>query len=286
MELDCPRCGGVFAVPWGENQAPNLAVARWEGVCLAARASARAIVRLLSGEPPERWPAYAAARLLATEALLRSPSAGGKRLECLQRPWRALALAWGRRDPGRAGGWLRPARLEDAEGIVALVESAYRGERSRQGWTTEADLLDGQRCDLDMVEGLIADPAGVLLLLGREDEMLACSHLQREGRRAWFGLFAVRPDAQGRGLGATMLAAAEWYAYERWRCQELRMKVISLRLELIAWYRRRGYGPTGETAPFPYGDPRYGLPRRPDLRFIVLAKALAPRPPPHRGEKK
>jgi hypothetical protein len=53
------------------------------------------------------------------------------------------------------------------------------------------------------------------------------------------------------------------------------MTVIHLRDTLIAWYERRGYRRTGETEPFPYGDERFGIPRRDDLYFVVLEKALA-----------
>jgi hypothetical protein len=52
------------------------------------------------------------------------------------------------------------------------------------------------------------------------------------------------------------------------------MTVLEQRPELLAWYGRRGYLPTGETEPFPYGNPRFGLPRTQDLRFLVLAKRL------------
>ena len=53
------------------------------------------------------------------------------------------------------------------------------------------------------------------------------------------------------------------------------MTVIAQRAELIAWYERRGYARTGEARPFPYGDPRFGEPRRDDLSFLVLEKPLA-----------
>jgi hypothetical protein len=52
------------------------------------------------------------------------------------------------------------------------------------------------------------------------------------------------------------------------------MTVVSIRESLIAWYQRRGYHLTGERLPFPYDDERFGLPRRPDLEFVVLEKPL------------
>lgn len=167
-----------------------------------------------------------------------------------------------------------PATLADIPALVDLVESAYRGERSRAGWTTEADLLDGQRTDADSVAEMLDSPGQCLLTLRARDALLACCHLRRDGDIAHFGMFAVNPTRQAGGLGGRLLAAAETHARETWGCRSMQMLVIDSRAELIAWYRRKGYAETGETAPFPYGNPRFGLPKRDDLRFIRLAKRL------------
>jgi GNAT superfamily N-acetyltransferase len=168
----------------------------------------------------------------------------------------------------------RSATPDDVPAIVALVESAYRGEASRAGWTTEADLLDGQRTDIDAVAALIADPRGHIVLATEGGAIVGCAHLAREDDRAWFGLFAVRPTRQRGGIGHALLAECERIVREEWRLARLAMRVIWTRTELIDWYRRRGFAPTGETSPFPYGDPRFGLPKRGDLHFVVLAKEL------------
>ena len=168
----------------------------------------------------------------------------------------------------------RLATEGDVAAIVALVESAYRGDVSRKGWTTEADLLDGQRTDPVGVGELIAK-AGSCMLLGERDGMLlACANLEKRGDAGYFGMFSVRPDLQGAGIGRAMLAEAERLAREDWQCREMQMTVISVRDELIAWYERRGYRRTGIYSPFPYGDARFGLPKRDDLRFELLVKAL------------
>ena len=89
-------------------------------------------------------------------------------------------------------------------------------------------------------------------------------------------MFAVDPAEQaGSGLGKRVLAEAERIAREEWRCRAMRMTVIVQREELIAWYGRRGYRRTGDYQPFPYGDERFGIPRRDDLRFEVLLKEFA-----------
>jgi ribosomal protein S18 acetylase RimI-like enzyme len=168
------------------------------------------------------------------------------------------------------------ATAGDAEAIVALVESAYRGDASRAGWTTEADLLDGQRTDADGVRAAIASADGLVVLARREGRLVGCANLQREPGSAYFGMFAVVPGLQGGGIGDGLLRECERIAREEWKLPRLHMSVIWLRTELIDWYRRRGYRETGERRPFPYGDPRFGQPRRDDLWFTVLARELAP----------
>jgi len=168
----------------------------------------------------------------------------------------------------------RVATLDDIATIVALVESAYRGDVSKKGWTTEADLLDGQRTDPLSVSGLVAKPGSRILLAERGGELLACANIEKQGEAAYFGMFSVRPDLQGGGVGKAMLAEAERVAREEWLCSEMQMTVISVRDELIAWYERRGYRRTGCYSPFPYGDERFGIPKRDDLRFELLVKSL------------
>lgn len=168
----------------------------------------------------------------------------------------------------------RDAVADDVPTVVALVESAYRGDASRQGWTTEADMLEGQRVDAAGVLALIGDARARVLLALRDGMLVACCELRHEGEDAYFGMFSVRPDGQGSGVGRRVLAEAERIARDEWQCHGLRMTVIDIRSELIAWYERRGYSRTGEHKPFPYGDERFGIPKRDDLRFEVLYKAL------------
>ena len=169
---------------------------------------------------------------------------------------------------------IRSASPSDIDAIVVLVESAYRGEASKQGWTTEADMLDGRRTDAAAVAELIARPGSVVLLGESDGVLLACAHVEKLDTTGYFGMFSVRPAQQGVGIGRAMLAQAERIARDEWHCGEVQMTVISIRTVLIAWYERRGYRRTGVYKPFPYGDERFGIPKRDDLRFELLVKSL------------
>lgn len=168
----------------------------------------------------------------------------------------------------------RAAVAADIPAIVALVDSAYRGESGMRGWTTESHLLGGQRTDAEDVGSLIAQEDSRVLLAEREGSLVACCHIARKQDSGYFGMFAVNPDLQAGGLGRALLGEAERVAREAWRVDVMRMSVIEQREELIAWYERRGYQRTGETGAFPYGQTRFGIPRRDDLRFVWMSKAL------------
>ena len=167
----------------------------------------------------------------------------------------------------------RNAVAADIPAIVTLVESAYRGEVSRAGWTTEADFLDGQRIDDEGVAADIGKTGSVIVLAEQNGQLLACCHLENTGEVCYFGMFSVAPHLQGDGIGKQLMQEAERVALA-WQCTAMEMTVIDIRDELIAFYERRGYARTGIKKPFPYGDARFGLPLRDDLRFEVLRKAL------------
>jgi GNAT superfamily N-acetyltransferase len=172
---------------------------------------------------------------------------------------------------------LFPATAADLPAIADLVNSAYRGEISRQGWTTEADYLDGQRTDAAILARDLAETGGAVVLTLREapgGDLLGTVWLEPAEAGVWYlGMLTVRPDIQDRQLGRTLLAGAEAHAAGL-GAMRVRMTVVGVRDTLIAWYERRGYALTGERRPFPYGDERFGQPRREDLDFVVLEKAL------------
>ncbi|MFI6982304.1 GNAT family N-acetyltransferase [Embleya sp. NPDC050154] len=169
----------------------------------------------------------------------------------------------------------RQADASHIPALVELVESAYRGDESRRGWTTEASLLEGQRTDADAVAAVVDGADSVMWIAERDGVLLGCCQLERRADSvAYFGMFAIRPGRQGGGLGRSLLAEAERVAVRLWGAERMQMTVIRQREELIAWYERRGFARTGVLSPFPYGNERFGRPLRDDLEFELLTKDL------------
>lgn len=160
----------------------------------------------------------------------------------------------------------------DAGAIAGLVNSGYRGETSRKGWTTEDGLLDGTRIDEKGVLQVMTHPETTVLIYREGGEILACVELDKRADKLYLGMLTVRPDLQNRGLGKIMLQAGEEHARKK-GCKVINMVVIDERAELLAWYARRGFHPTGNHRPFDNTDPVFGIPKKP-LRFTELEKVV------------
>ncbi|MFN4947543.1 MAG: GNAT family N-acetyltransferase [Chryseotalea sp.] len=169
-------------------------------------------------------------------------------------------------------GKIRPATLADVNVLNALVNSAYRGETSKKGWTTEADLLDGTRIDEAALHDLINKKGTTVLCYETESTIKACVELREEEDKLYLGMLSVSPGLQGSGIGKVLLKEAEFFAKEK-GLSYIYMTVISVRAELIAWYQRHGYQVTGERKPFVVPDIRWGIPKQP-LEFVVLRKPI------------
>jgi ribosomal protein S18 acetylase RimI-like enzyme len=165
----------------------------------------------------------------------------------------------------------------DLAAIADLVNAAYRGSAGQQGWTTEADYIDGKRTSVELLTADLKAQPRAMLLGWRETAqgpLHGCVWLEPAQGSAWsLGMLTVRPGLQANGTGRRILAEAE-AAARRAGAESVRMMVVNIRHPLIAWYQRRGYALTGEAKPFPYGDNRFGAPRRDDLSFVVLEKSL------------
>jgi ribosomal protein S18 acetylase RimI-like enzyme len=167
---------------------------------------------------------------------------------------------------------IKTSKPDDIPALVHLINSAYRGDGSKKGWTTEADLLDGTRTDKINVADLIADAKGVILkCVDGEGKIIGCVNLQKHGAKLYLGMLTVSPELQGAGIGKRMLDEAIAYAKIE-NCTAIYMTVISVRHELIAWYERHGYKKTGEMKPFPIGE-KFGIQKLP-LELIILERAL------------
>ncbi len=145
----------------------------------------------------------------------------------------------------------RQAILTDADSVARLVNSAYRGESSRAGWTTEADLLDGLRVSSREVRRLIESVDAIIFLCFNDADLIGSICIENVQDTAQIGMFVVKPTLQGQGVGKQLLTAAENLALETWAVQKFQMHVITLRHALISFYERRGYQRTGISSDFP-----------------------------------
>jgi len=173
---------------------------------------------------------------------------------------------------------IQPATVEDIPELLTLIHSAYRGEGSKVGWTTEADILDGSRIFDSTLQKYIENPNSVLVKYTNETEfederILACVYLDKVEKKGelkcYLGLLTVTPELQAKGIGKQLLQFSNDWARSQ-GCAALIMTVISVRTELIAWYERHGFITTDEKAPF-FTDPEYGTPKQ-EIEFVVLEK--------------
>lgn len=167
---------------------------------------------------------------------------------------------------------IEPATEKDIPLLNILVNGAYRGDSSKEGWTTEADLLDGIRINEEVLTGLLQQSNSIILKYTEEHKIVGCVHLKKEDNKIYLGMLTVSPKLQNKGIGKILLAAAEEEARKR-NCTAVFMSVISIRTELINWYKKHGYVYTGKVKPFPENDSRFGIPKQP-LQFIILEKEV------------
>jgi len=164
------------------------------------------------------------------------------------------------------------ALITDVPELNVLVNSAYRGETSKKGWTTEAHLLEGLRIDEQTLLSYFENPDIILLKnISDDGSITGCVYLEKRAEKLYIGMFSVNPLLQAKGIGRQLLLATEDYA-KKLNCHILTMTVISTRLELINWYHRRGYQPTGEILPF-HHDKKFGKPKQP-IELIVMEKTI------------
>ena len=164
------------------------------------------------------------------------------------------------------------ATVQDVSDLNFLINSAYRGESSKKGWTTEANILEGIRTSEKELSEIIEKPNSSIFKFIDNDIIIACVFLEIKKNKLYLGMLTVSPEIQNSGIGKKILKFAEDYA-SKLNLPKIVMTVISVREELIAWYKRHGYLDTGVTEPFPMDNPEFGLPKQ-TLEFIVLEKIV------------
>jgi ribosomal protein S18 acetylase RimI-like enzyme len=164
------------------------------------------------------------------------------------------------------------ASSTDVPALNKLINSAYRGEESKKGWSTEADLLDGTRIDEAALRDIMQKPGTTFLKYEEGGSIFGCVELRAEGKKLYLGTLSVNPNIQNTGIGKKLLYAGEDHA-RHIGCTTMTMTVIDGRQSLIDWYVRHGYQLTGERKPFIVPDERWGIPKQ-KLEFLVLEKVL------------
>lgn len=164
------------------------------------------------------------------------------------------------------------ATLEDVSALEKLINSAYRGETSKQGWTTEANLLGGKRITEEELSEIIQNKENTILKFTENDAIIGCVLLVNKGNRLYLGMLTVSPILQNSGIGKQLLKEADVHALAL-GLPKIVMTVISIREELIAWYKRHGFVDTGAREAFPLNNTDAVIANQ-SLEFILMEKIL------------
>ena len=151
---------------------------------------------------------------------------------------------------------IRHGAPEDAAALADLINLAYEAER----FFVLGDRTNEDDVRREMTRGtfLVATDSG-----GR---LVGCVIVEATGTVGQFGMLAVDPALQGRGIGRQLIAAAETEVRQA-GAASMEILVVNLRDDLLALYGRLGYTASG-TRPYVH---------RPTIRschFIVMRKEL------------
>ncbi|MBX9772357.1 MAG: GNAT family N-acetyltransferase [Candidatus Obscuribacterales bacterium] len=173
---------------------------------------------------------------------------------------------------------IRRAGQSDVSELVNIIQFAYRGGKTTGSWTNEYSLVKGPRITIEQLHEVLTKNNQALIVAELEENgttvLAGCIRIDKlADSQAYFGMLAIDPDLQSKGVGRALFAAAEECAVKDFDCRGVRMSVLSPRAELIAWYKRLGYVENGEIEPFL--DPSTGVtPLVENLYFRVLVKNL------------
>ena len=153
---------------------------------------------------------------------------------------------------------IRIANQAETVRMVPVVNAAFEIE----------SFLGGSRTDEQRMAEMM-QKGEFLLAEDFSGRVLACVYIERRGKRGYFGMLAVDPSEQGRGLGRLMVDAAEDHC-RRQGCTFIDITVLSLRPELPPFYRKLGYVETGTEEFHPSRPLKNGV----ECHCIVMSKAL------------
>ncbi|KAI9301733.1 acyl-CoA N-acyltransferase [Cunninghamella echinulata] len=174
---------------------------------------------------------------------------------------------------------VRKAVLDDVvhkHQIHKVVNAAYRAEG---GWTTEKDLVHGERSTIEDIENHIKDQVNILILAfetkgnngDQEERVVGTIQIQHANEEeAELGLLSVDPSLQSKGIGGKLVRAALKEMKEERHYLRAVMHLLEVRTEILVWYKKLGFEPTGERIPFVWP----ALLKIPDTHFITLKKTL------------
>lgn len=166
------------------------------------------------------------------------------------------------------------ASLADVPALTQLINSAYRGESSKQGWTTEEAILGGLRIDEQALSSCFGlNNIHILKYTGTNGQILGTVNLELKSAELYLGMFAVSPTAQSKGIGGALLKEAEAIALAN-GLNRIAITVISSRNELINWYERNGYTATGLLIAFEDIEGRFGEPKQDNITLMGMQKIL------------
>lgn len=146
--------------------------------------------------------------------------------------------------------FIREAIHSDIPVIEELIENGYRNDVAKQGWTHETDLLVGARLQVGEIETCLNDSNQKFFIACEGDKQVGVICVFRDKDWIEFGKIAVDPNCQGKGIGKILIAKVEEFVRDKWQANNLKLCVLTVRTELIDFYRRLGFEATGEIIDF------------------------------------
>ncbi len=165
----------------------------------------------------------------------------------------------------------REAKIEDIPQIVDLVNISYRSKEFK-GWTSEADIVKGDRINNAQVQELFQNDSKVFVMF-KDEELIGCVHVHKQNDSCYIGMLTTHPNVQNMGIGKEILKLAEEHSIKNYSINCFEMSVLSVREELINFYERRGYKRTGDNEPYPV-NANVGTPLSSEIQVLHLVKEI------------